>query len=426
MRMKSGSRTKPPPDVELQKLLDRWASVKEKLTAESETSMLDKYEEKIGEVIAQAVKLRIEFAKIPGAAALIGKWEEAMIGKERTQQSLEYAKAITAEEERQLKIIQQQYDDSRSIRIVAVEKELNEVKRQREQYLITEGQMIQAEIDAAQKLLKIEQDRLEQGKNDEKNFDATLAKIRELEEKLKNLNVQQKRTMDLPLQGWAAGWKSSLESLDSGFKQMEYLAKETAQAMASAFSDFFFDVITLKTKTFGEYLKSFLTAISRAIANIMAQNVTSGLGGLFASLFGSIGGGPASAADVGPGMMVVEGVAVAAEAHSGGMVEERKNYRIVPSYAFAGARRYHSGVGPGETAAILRNDEGVFTPGQMKALGSKLSGQGGMVVNNFIYALDTQTFADVCKRNPGVIVSIVGDAIKDNTSLRYMMKDMTR
>jgi hypothetical protein len=50
-------------------------------------------------------------------------------------------------------------------------------------------------------------------------------------------------------------------------------------------------------------------------------------------------------------------------------------YRIVPTFAFANAPRYHSGVGPGEQAAIIRKDEGVFTTGQMKALG--LMAKGG-------------------------------------------------
>jgi len=37
------------------------------------------------------------------------------------------------------------------------------------------------------------------------------------------------------------------------------------------------------------------------------------------------------------------------------------------------APRYHDGIGPNEEAAIIRKDEGVFTPGQMKAMGGKSS-----------------------------------------------------
>lgn len=45
--------------------------------------------------------------------------------------------------------------------------------------------------------------------------------------------------------------------------------------------------------------------------------------------------------------------------------------RIVSPMAFINAPRYHDGIGPGERAAVIRDDEGVFTPGQMKAMGQR-------------------------------------------------------
>jgi hypothetical protein len=33
------------------------------------------------------------------------------------------------------------------------------------------------------------------------------------------------------------------------------------------------------------------------------------------------------------------------------------------------APRFHDGIGPGERAAVIRDDESVLTPGQMRALG---------------------------------------------------------
>ena len=44
--------------------------------------------------------------------------------------------------------------------------------------------------------------------------------------------------------------------------------------------------------------------------------------------------------------------------------------RIVPALTFANAPRYHDGFAPDEVPAILKRDEGVFTPGQMKAMGN--------------------------------------------------------
>jgi hypothetical protein len=53
--------------------------------------------------------------------------------------------------------------------------------------------------------------------------------------------------------------------------------------------------------------------------------------------------------------------------HSGGIVGkdvlQQRQIDLLP--------RYHSGIGPKEQLAVLRKDEGVFTPGQMKALGNR-------------------------------------------------------
>ncbi len=55
--------------------------------------------------------------------------------------------------------------------------------------------------------------------------------------------------------------------------------------------------------------------------------------------------------------------------HAGGLAGEPGPTRALPSALFANAPRFHSGIGPGEVAAVIRKDEGVFTPGQMKAMG---------------------------------------------------------
>ena len=56
--------------------------------------------------------------------------------------------------------------------------------------------------------------------------------------------------------------------------------------------------------------------------------------------------------------------------HSGGLMSESGPTRHVPAMSFANAPRYHDGFAPDEIPAILKRDEGVFTPGQMKALGN--------------------------------------------------------
>jgi len=94
------------------------------------------------------------------------------------------------------------------------------------------------------------------------------------------------------------------------------------------------------------------------------------LGNVAGSLAGSwFGGGSAGSAagDLNPAMASI--------AHAGGVAgRDILPTRIVPASAFAHAQRFHTGVGPGERAAVIRDEEGVFTPGQMRALGRGLGG----------------------------------------------------
>ncbi len=62
--------------------------------------------------------------------------------------------------------------------------------------------------------------------------------------------------------------------------------------------------------------------------------------------------------------------------HSGGTMGEPSGFRMVPASIFAGAPRFHSGIGPGELPAILRHDKSVLTPKQMAQLAPK-GGWGG-------------------------------------------------
>jgi lambda family phage tail tape measure protein len=58
-------------------------------------------------------------------------------------------------------------------------------------------------------------------------------------------------------------------------------------------------------------------------------------------------------------------------------------------------------------------------------LGLAGSGGGGIHIGNLtIVGLDTQSFADVCKRNPAAVITPMVEALKSNSSLRYLMQDL--
>lgn len=208
-------------------------------------------------------------------------------------------------------------------------------------------------------------------------------------------------------QGFGKGWQDWINKARSVFDQGKDLAAGTANAMNQTFSDVFFASWMGKLQSAGDYFRSFAQTILRTLANMVSEMITkwlllkigttaatdSAIGGLAAETTavgtltaayymlalakaaagmagagagagtGGVSGGPATAGGYSGGSY--------AGFHTGGIVgvDAPAFYRIVPAGVFANAPRYHSGIGPGERAGIFRDDEGVFTPGQMKALG---------------------------------------------------------
>jgi len=55
-------------------------------------------------------------------------------------------------------------------------------------------------------------------------------------------------------------------------------------------------------------------------------------------------------------------------------------------------------------------------------LGVKTQGGNDQATTIIINAIDSKSFAEVVKRNPQSIVTVIGDAMKDRTGLRNVMK----
>ena len=264
----------------------------------------------------------------------------------------------------------------------------------------------------------------------EREMKDILASILLIDKEIMNVEIERATKLEgmTALAGWSKGWRSALDQASSMFNQMESVGRDTARAMATFFSDSFFDIITGKAKTFGEYFRSFLTSIARSLSNVLATEIANGI---LRGMSGGSGGASGAAGWVmgminryvpigsftggGGGGEGVDTEGTGIVGHTGGMVDELKSYRFVSSSAFHDAPRFHSGVGPGERAAILRNDEGVFTPGQMRALGSKMD-SGGVTYNitNNINAVDAKSFYELCRQNPNAITDVSTQSLQDN------------
>jgi hypothetical protein len=161
------------------------------------------------------------------------------------------------------------------------------------------------------------------------------------------------------------------------------LNKYTLETIQDQFAGFFDDLQDGEFKSFGDYVLGFFKSLGKSVNRIVAQWFTESLfgkadgsgGGMagelwgwaktgISSLLGSFGGGPSTPS----------GWANPYQHHTGGIVGlEGARTRLVPAWAFAGAPRLHGGLAPDEFQAILKKDEGVFTPAQMRALGSRSS-----------------------------------------------------
>ncbi len=202
--------------------------------------------------------------------------------------------------------------------------------------------------------------------------------------------------------GWDRGIRDYLHNLQSAFDDGKKMADETARAMSQSFSDFFFDVFTGRLKTLEDYFMAFYQSIARAAADILSQQVVKSLLGLIPAL----GGGSLPLGST----FGVDSI-LTPVGHTGGVMgQDGLPWRIVPTSAFANAPRYHGGVGPGERAAIIRDDEGIFTPAQMK----NLSPAGGVRNTFIINAMDSLSFQDFIRRNPGPIVDATTRSLESN------------
>lgn len=161
--------------------------------------------------------------------------------------------------------------------------------------------------------------------------------------------------------------------------QMEGFTTSTLDAMTEGLLDF-----TSRTSaSFSDMARSILQDLARITARMAMAGLIKTAVGFFSAPSGgtaSVSGNPISGAWA-EGFMSRGSSYAAIVKHGGGMALEPSPTRRVPASFFEGAPRYHTGfINPAyERAAIIRTDESVLTPGQMKAI----AGAGGAsVVNN--------------------------------------------
>lgn len=214
---------------------------------------------------------------------------------------------------------------------------------------------------------------------------------------------------------------------DTG-KQMYNMARDTAQAMNAAFSDFFFDAMRGELTSLGDYVDAFLRSVQRSIANTLGQQMSAGITSGITSLARRFIGGDATAAvapDSAAAVTGMSGYGGYPEMHGGGWVgvDTPSRYRIVPHSIFADAPRYHRGLAPDEKAAILQDGELVIPADRARRAYTRTAADIQTIkveINNASNAPLQAEKAQVRVNGQEMIVSLWLDALNRNA---YGLRD---
>ena len=235
-------------------------------------------------------------------------------------------------------------------------------------------------------------------------------------------------------EGLLAGLKRYTSAAMTAFQEGVYLAQGAARAMEQSFGTLFFDAMQGKLKRGVDYWRQFVASIEKMLSDLLAKKLmeqilgtqSQGAGGNYGGLIGMIASyfssNPSSVQGTGQAATYSYMGAESAYGimHGGrGPGEGPRFYRLVPAPLFESAPRFH--VGKGEIPAIIRDDESVFTPAQLRALGrAQRAGGGDTYVTNYwnVSAIDAPSFRQFALRNKSILADAGRAAAKDTHPAR--------
>uniref|UniRef100_A0A6M3IVC3 Putative tail protein n=1 Tax=viral metagenome TaxID=1070528 RepID=A0A6M3IVC3_9ZZZZ len=225
--------------------------------------------------------------------------------------------------------------------------------------------------------------------------------------KLEQLGILERKKIIAPedfARGMEDGFREARDELANENETWKALTKNTATAMSDTFSDMFFDGMTGKLTTLGDYWRAFSQAVQREIANMAARWLSSGLLGTdqkasWLKLAFTAASAYAGSSGAGAG----EGEGMAYMTHGGGFI-----------------KKMHGGgynLKNNEQLRVLKEGEYVIKDASTKSIGvgqldfMNQTGKvpGGNVVKNFntytIIAMDSESMDQALRRGGARAIS---------------------
>lgn len=168
----------------------------------------------------------------------------------------------------------------------------------------------------------------------------------------------------------SAGLPVDLNSADAAAMRLNSTLSDLSGTADSALSGFINDLRNGKSLT-----DALTNAMNRLLDKLIEMASNQAIAAMMQGLLGvsGVGGGSMSYVTGGAGPLAVPTFG----AHAGAGPGEATFYRADNPALYAGAPRYHAGRDPfgllaGEERAIVKRDEGIFTPAQMRSIGMRM------------------------------------------------------
>ena len=175
-----------------------------------------------------------------------------------------------------------------------------------------------------------------------------------------------------------SGWAAVTAALSDYASKAKDIGADVGQALVGAFQsaeDAVGDFVKTGKLNFGDLVSSVLADLAKLAVR---KSVLGPIADMLSGALGGIGG------------------IFAPVLHSGGMVGSTASGRMIPTLAFVGAPRMHSGgwagLRPDEVPAILQKGERVLSRRELAAQGGSQQGNGGQNIAVTINARDAQSF----------------------------------